>query len=77
MGVSISDLIVHVDETLPHEEMAKLEEIVRADACVVSACTSHETPHLLLVTYNPDCANSSHILGLVTRQGHHAELVGL
>lgn len=75
--MDIVDMIVHVDETIPAERMHELEEVVRTDACVISACTSHENSHLLLVTYNPACTTSGNVLHMVQAQGVHAELVGL
>jgi hypothetical protein len=75
--MDIVDMMVHVDETIPVEKMHELEDVVRTDACVISACTSHENAHLLLVTYNPACTTSSNVLHMVQAQGVHAELVGL
>ena len=75
--MDIVDMMVHVDEAIPVEKMHELENVVRTDACVISACTSHENAHLLLVTYNPACTTSSNVLHMVQAQGVHAELVGL
>jgi len=75
--MDIVDIMVHVDEVIPVEKMHELEDVVRTDACVISACTSHENAHVLLVTYNPACTTSSDVLHMVQAQGVHAELVGL
>lgn len=75
--MDIVDMIVHVDETLPPEKMHELEDVVRTDTCVISACTSQEDPHMLLVTYNPECTSSGKVLNMVQAQGIHANLVGL
>lgn len=75
--MDIVDMIVHVDETVPAEKMHELEDVVRTDACVISACTSHENAHMLLVTYNPACTTSGNVLHMVQAQGVHANLVGL
>jgi hypothetical protein len=75
--MDIVDMIVHVDETIPAEKMHELENAVRTDACVISACSSNENPHMLLVTYNPACTSSGKVLNMVQAQGIHAELVGL
>jgi len=42
--MDIVDMIVHVDETIPAESMHALEDVVRTDACVISACSSNENP---------------------------------
>ena len=77
MDISLTDFMVHVDETLEPVEMDRLEDSLRTNACVVSACTSPRDPHLLLVAFNPECTSSGIILNQVKSQGVHAELVGL
>jgi len=75
--MDIVDMIVHVDEAISADKMHELEDVVRTDACVISACSSNENPHALLVTYNPKCTSSSNVLNMVQAQGVRAELVGL
>jgi hypothetical protein len=75
--MDIVDMIVHVNETIPSERMHDLEDVVRTDACVVSACSSNDNPHLLMVTYNPACTSSGNVLNMIQAQGVHANLVGL
>ncbi len=77
MDISVVDMIVHVNETVPAERMNELEEVLRTDACVISACSSNDNPHLLMVTYNPACTTSGNVLNMVQAQGLHANLVGL
>lgn len=75
--MDIVDMIVHVNETIPSERMHELEDVVRTDACVISACSSNDNPHLLMVTYNPACTSSGSVLNMIQAQGLHANLVGL
>lgn len=77
MDIPMPDVMIHVDESLPPQEMRRLEERLRTDRCVISACTSHQDPHLLLVTYNAECTTAHDLLALVIREGVHAELIGL
>ena len=77
MDISVVDMIVHVNETVPAERMHELEEVLRTDACVISACSSNDNPHLLMVTYNPACTSSGSVLNMIQAQGLHANLVGL
>jgi len=72
--MNIVDMTVHVDETLSPEKMHALEDAVRADACVISACSPNGNPHLLVVTFNPECTNRENVLHRVQSQGFHAEL---
>jgi fructose-1,6-bisphosphatase/sedoheptulose 1,7-bisphosphatase-like protein len=75
--MDIIDVMVHVDEAVSPDKMHELEEAVRGDACVVSACGFKDSPHLLSVTYNPDCTSSNQVLQRVLAQGVHAEIVCL
>jgi hypothetical protein len=75
--MDIVDMIVHLDVALPAEKMHELEDVVRTDACVISACSSNSNPHMLWVTYNPACTSSGNVLNMVQSQGVHAGLVGL
>lgn len=77
MNISISDFIIHIDESLTSEEMNDLTDAVREHACVVSAGSPSRTPHMMLVAYDPDCTHSSEILSHVTRRGLHAVSTGL
>jgi hypothetical protein len=75
--MDIVDMMVHVDQMLPPEKMHELEDVVRSDSCVISACTSNDDPHMLMVTYNPACTSSNKVLNMVQAQGVQAELVCL
>ncbi|MFA5172540.1 MAG: hypothetical protein WC426_13345 [Sulfuriferula sp.] len=77
MNISISDFIIHIDESLTSEEMNNLTDAVREHACVVSAGSSTKASHMMLVAYDPDCTHSSEILDHVTRRGLHAVSAGL
>lgn len=77
MNISIADFMVHVDRELLSDRMRELEDSIRADQCVLSACVSKRDPHLMLVAYDPDCTSAAHILGHFSEQGVHAEGVGL
>ena len=77
MADAIADVMIHVDETLDREALERLEAVVRENTCVTSADVPADRQHMMLVTYNAECVSAQEILGLVTAQGVHAELVGL
>jgi hypothetical protein len=77
MEISIADVLLHIDESLSKEALAKLGEVVREDKCVISACVPAGKMHLMLVAYNPECTTANNILIKVKEKGVHAELVGL
>ena len=75
--IKLADVTVHVDETIDAETRAKLEEDLRAQDGVISVHSSEGTPHLIVVTYDPDHTKSKEILGIVLSEHLHAELIGL
>jgi hypothetical protein len=77
METHITDVMIHIDETLPRKELKNIEYTVREDKCVISACVPPGKEHLMLVTYNPECTTATDILSKVTKRGIHAELIGL
>ncbi len=77
MSTNISDVIVHVDETLTLDQLRTLEGHIHNMGGVVSACNRDDQPHLISVTYNPEQVKSHDILVKVQNEGVHAELVGL
>ncbi len=75
--VPLVDVTLHVDETLDAAKRAEMEAGLRALDGVVSVHGPDDKPHLVVVEYNPDKLRSTDILETVTRQGVHAELIGL
>ena len=77
MDLSKTDITVHIDENLDPSRRAE----VRSSLCdlpgVIEVLNRDETPHLLVVEYNPYSLNSQQILRMVQRNGVHAELIGL
>ena len=77
MNISISDFMVHVDELLPKQSMAQLENDIMGEPGVITARFSCRAPHLMMVALNPDLSSSTAILHRVASKGLHATLVGL
>ena len=77
MSANLADVIVHIDETLPFDQLKTLEDHIHKIGGVVSACNRDDQPHLITVIYNPEQVKSYDILVLVKSEGVHAELVGL
>ncbi len=71
MTNTMSDFMVHVDESLDKKERETVEDYVRAHACVISASIPPRTPHLMLVVYDSDCSSAGQILGHVRDRGLH------
>ena len=77
MTTGFADVIVHIDETLPLDQLKTLESHIHKMGGVVSACNRDDRPHLISVTYNSELVKSHDILLRVMSEGVHAELVGL
>jgi hypothetical protein len=77
MSTNVVDVVLHIDETLPLDQLKTLEDHIFKMGGVVSACNRDDQPHLISVTYNPEQVKSHDILLKVESEGIHAELVGL
>lgn len=77
MNISIADVLLHIDESLSREDLAKLEDHVRLEDGVISASVPAGKTHLMLAAFNPECTSAKKILRRVTEQGVHAEVLGL
>ena len=73
----VADVTVHIDETLDNSQRSQLEAGFRTLDGVVSVhMADGPAAHLVIVGFDPDIANSQDLLGAVTGQGHHGELIG-
>ena len=77
MNTNLADVVVHIDETLPLDQLKTLEDHIHGIDGVVSACNRDDQAHLISVVYNPENVKSHDILEKVQTEGLHAELVGL
>lgn len=73
----LADLLVHVKETLGPTECASLEEELRKVDGVIAPRFNRETPHLLLVSYDPHKVEARDLLSRIRGGGYTAQLVGL
>ena len=76
-NISLADVTIHVDESMDKAARAKLEKDLRSQDGVISVRTSEQTPHLVVVTYDPDHASSKGLLKVVVGEQLHGELIGL
>jgi len=77
MNLKKTDITLHVDETLDAQRRAELRRSLCTLPGVFDVVNRDETPHLMVVEYNPYSLKSDEILRTVTRRGLHAELIGL
>lgn len=77
MDIDMTDVTVHIDETLEPSALEEIETRLRAQDGVISVGRRADRPHLMVVEYNPRRASGTRILDTVTTGGLHAEILGL
>ena len=71
----ITDIMIHIDEAINmKEERDILGKLTKLDSV---RSFGFNTPHLIIVNYNPEKANSFELLNIVRSEGYHAQLIGL
>ncbi len=76
MSAIVCDVTVHIDEVLNDRELVNLEQAIRSDEGVVSVGHNEKDKHFMVVLYDPEEIRGKDILGRVTDQGFHGELIG-
>lgn len=74
---NISDVIIHINESLDAEARTTLENSVRKVEGVVSPGFNAGKAHLLLVTYDTETTNSMVLLETVRAAGYTGQVVGM
>ena len=70
------DVIVHIDEDLPQEQITRLEHALGGDRGIRDAQVNRRHHHLMRVDYAPSEITARQVLSYVQSRGYHAELVG-
>jgi hypothetical protein len=65
----ITDMVMHVDESLGETSRRKVERILTRQKGVLHAHFNEHRPHLMLVAYDTDRTSSFEILANI--MGHH------
>ena len=74
--MNISDVMIHINETLSNEARIFLEEDMRQIEGVVSPRFSPFKEHFLLIAYNPQKTSSMTLLNKARAAGYTAQLIG-
>jgi hypothetical protein len=75
--MSVSDFVIHIDETLNEFDKNDAEEAVTDCTGVISARISTYQPHLMLVAYDPEQGRPAHTLYALQAIGLHGQMIGL
>ena len=76
MATHIADTLLHIDEPLESWQHDVLEQHMRMQNGVIGAGHSNNSPHVMMITYNPRQANAVKFIHLVEREGFHAVRIG-
>lgn len=74
--MNVSDILIHINESLNEQQRSALEESVRQIEGVVAPRFNPGKEHLLLVAFNPDVALTATLLTKVQSFGYNAQLIG-
>jgi len=74
--MNISDVMIHINETLSGEARSSLEEAMRQIDGVVSPRFSPTKRHLLLIAFVPEKTSSAVLLSKARAAGYTAQLIG-
>ncbi len=72
----MSDITVHIDETLDAATIYALKKDLASKQGVNRIDLNENRPHLMVVQYDHQAMNSIEILNEFTDHGLHAELIG-
>lgn len=75
--MSLSDFVIHIDESMNEFDMNDAEEAVTDCPGVVSAHFSSRHPHLMIVAYDPERGRSTRALNAIRSLGLHGQMIGL
>lgn len=74
--MSISDILIHINQYLDEDQRKSLEESIRQVDGVIAPRFNPGKEHLLLVAFNPDATSTAALLAKVQSFGYSAQLVG-
>lgn len=77
MNTQLSDITLHIDETLDVGRRTDIMNRVRTLNGVSSVLNPNDRPHLSVIRYDANQADAYEILETVRKEGVHAELIGL
>ena len=76
MSINMTDVTIHIDETLGHEQREKIRDELLSRDGIMAVASQDETPHLLIIEYDPDKTDPMSILEIFRKHQIHAERLG-
>jgi hypothetical protein len=75
--MNITDIMIHINETLSEETRTSLEDTMRKVEGVVSPRFNAGKEHLLMVAFDPDKTKAAVLLEKTRAEGYTAQLVSM
>ncbi len=75
--MNISDVMIHINESLSEDARTSLEDTMRKIDGVVSPGFNADKAHLLLITYNTEKTTTAALLETVRAAGYTGQVVGM
>ncbi len=75
--MNISDVMIHINESLSKEARSSLENEMRKVDGVISPGFNPGKEHLLVIAYNPEKTDTAALLEKARAAGYTAQLVGM
>ena len=75
--MNITDIMIHINETLSEEARTSLEDTMRKIEGVVSPRFNAGKEHLLMVAFDPDKIKATALLEKTRAEGYTAQLVSM
>lgn len=75
--MSISDVVIHVEEAMTPTSRSALECTLREMDGVIAPRFNPKQEHLLVVAFNPHQTRATRLLDAVSKAGYHAHLIGM
>ncbi len=75
--MEISDVLIHIDESIGQDSQFMLEKSLREVQGIVSPRFSAQQNHLMFVAYNPDATSAAMILEKIHGHGYEAQIVAI
>lgn len=75
--MNISDVMIHVNESLSQEARSSLENAMQKVEGVVSATINPGREHLLVIAYDTEKSSTAALLAKARGAGYTAQLIGM
>ena len=76
MNTSVSDVMIHINESLSAEARFSLEESMRQIEGVIAPRFNPGKDHLIVIAFNPEKTGTAALLAKARAAGYTAQLVG-